>query len=800
MCVIHSFTDMKFLKTKTLLAAVSVTALLAGCDDGMIDNTGIDTSLAVPTGFTYDEENSSASTIALYWNPAEAIADGARSFTIQIPQTLNGGDNYDNSVSHTLSADDDNCDMTSFGNLALGSYYARIRANYPKSKFSSWVYLTDSNGEPITIESKLSKPVISSIVAGADVITVSWNAVTDAEGYTVEYKAADATEWTSADAGKVTSYEIMNLEPETAYQVRVQAYNTTKGVSSEYSATGDVTTLEAGKFPMDVNTPERFLRFMNSEALKASETDQVNITADIDLTGYTFTTNVTFKGILNGNNHTIDGFSITEPLFAEIGEAKDLIIGANTSLKTTEPGLIAMLAVKSTRELNNITNKGSVSLDLAADASVVTNIAGIVAEANGDVVGCKNEGAVTLTAASGIGLKGSFISGVVGYAMGEVRDCSNSGAVTLDASHLIDIALKYGHATVTGIPIHMGGVVTDAAQAVSNCSNSGRITYKLTHMENLTKSVGTNCPRIGGVVGITIANVSKCTNTGDIDVLITGSERKAWNGSSYITNNYTTKVGGVVGGQNDNTKETTGDKTASYTDLVNEGNIVFDSDADKSNNTLGGVIGYPNGEVVHSQYATNCINRGTVIAKGAGKFRVGGVSGASGNLFQCKNYGRVENASDTKAGTVGGVMGYSTRKHLVSGCENYGDVVSSSSSKAIVTGGLLAEQNDNINYPVTTGEGCIVKCNVISNNDSNTNVGMIFGKFSYGEGYVSSDGKTKGGAAIVFGSSDNPVKVSGSISVNGTATTITSSNLATYYVGTEAHTPNTQTINAAYGE
>lgn len=126
----------KLMKINRMLIAVlaMLAVVLSSCKDD--DPTvGIDSGMPAPSVF-YDAANSAGKTIAVYWNPMQAISAGATSFTVQLVKSEDGaGDVYDNTISQTLaSVDKDNqpADKAKFENLAKGRiYYVRVRANYP---------------------------------------------------------------------------------------------------------------------------------------------------------------------------------------------------------------------------------------------------------------------------------------------------------------------------------------------------------------------------------------------------------------------------------------------------------------------------------------------------------------------------------------------------------------------------------------------------------------------------------------------------------------------------------------------
>ena len=107
---------------KMLIAIPAMLAVvLSSCKDD--DPTvGIDSSMPAPAEVSYDEMNSSSSSIGVYWDANAALKSGATSFTVQILKKKDvGGDAYDNTVSHTLQSSDSPYDASQFTGLTEGS-------------------------------------------------------------------------------------------------------------------------------------------------------------------------------------------------------------------------------------------------------------------------------------------------------------------------------------------------------------------------------------------------------------------------------------------------------------------------------------------------------------------------------------------------------------------------------------------------------------------------------------------------------------------------------------------------------
>lgn len=90
---------------KALAAVALASSLFIGCEEE--EHFGIDSSKPAPKEFTYDEDNSSETSISVYWDDASMIEAGATSATVQLTTELNNGDNYDNSVTHTIVYSDE---------------------------------------------------------------------------------------------------------------------------------------------------------------------------------------------------------------------------------------------------------------------------------------------------------------------------------------------------------------------------------------------------------------------------------------------------------------------------------------------------------------------------------------------------------------------------------------------------------------------------------------------------------------------------------------------------------------------
>lgn len=149
---------------KMLIAVLAMVAVvLSSCKDDD-PAVGIDSGMPAPALY-FDADNSAGKQISVYWNPVQAISAGATSFTVQLVKTVDGaGDIYDNTVSRTLAAVDDDGQYQGqvyFDNLAKGRiYYVRMRANYPRSVYSDWVLAAVSETNPKEARIMVGKGIV----------------------------------------------------------------------------------------------------------------------------------------------------------------------------------------------------------------------------------------------------------------------------------------------------------------------------------------------------------------------------------------------------------------------------------------------------------------------------------------------------------------------------------------------------------------------------------------------------------------------------------------------------------------
>ena len=766
------------MKINRLLTAALITfsTVLTGCvKESVWDReTGIDESKAAPEEFTYDEEASSATSMTVYWDGKKAIAAGAKSFLIQLtdPTNMDKGDTWNTTTTKVIEITDDesvDCETTTFTGLKeYDLYYVRIRANYPGSVYSPWVYLARENGTPALYQVGHGAvglyPVVS-LNALVKEIIVSWTFSEGATKYKVEWKKTSDTTWSTPAETTETTYTITGLSPETSYDVRVTSVTATANNQSDVVT---ASTKEQPPFPMEIATAQQWMDFINGEFIGLANNgadDVVTLTADLDFTGIQYTKEVVFKGVVNGNNKTIKNLTTAIPFFKEVTSVKNLTFDATCALTATTDGKYAMLAKVNKGLIENVTNNGSVTINHAdvpasGDALIA---AGIVAEAEAEIKGCTNNGNITINSPSG--LECSLAGGICGYVTTKVTNCTNNGNVAQNSTHYI-VAAWTTYKGIARVPQHTGGIAAMAQleSVVENCTNTGTVTLNMSAIEKIGQSAGTNRIRVAGIVGATRGDILGCTNKGTVECYARTSTRAAQ--KATCNKNYSISPGGITGGQQDyGSGNYAGDIGMDVRNCVNEGAVIVDADVDGNNSTVGGIVSHPGAEDTPcTNTIENCINRGNITVTGAGKFRVGGINGGTANVLGCENYGTVKLATNNKGAnsdsSVAGISAFLGAKMKHENNKNYGDVIEDTEYVHNV-GGLIAYLQDHaVNYVV----GGVVKCNVTTKSSA-TIAGMVIGR-----------SKNSG---MVVGTTDAPIQVSGTF--NGT--TIDAGNLATYAQG-----------------
>ncbi len=269
---------MKF-NRKLIAAFACLSVVFGACTDTPDVDCGVKANLTAPGSVTWDAGASSKTALALTWDASSAIAAGASSFTAQVVRpnmdTMEEGELHDfitpdqyssSSVvllatsnylgSPNIDANETACDQILFDGLATGKQYMlRVRANYPGSNYSEWVWVTDEAGElahikvgkgivaPTELDDKTPPAVKISYLSASEAI-VTWSgsdwknhSADFANAYKIILKKGNdlVVSWNiPANSGIWSEYArngcafyLTALDPETEYNVLVQ--NVTEG-------------------------------------------------------------------------------------------------------------------------------------------------------------------------------------------------------------------------------------------------------------------------------------------------------------------------------------------------------------------------------------------------------------------------------------------------------------------------------------------------------------------------------------------------------------------------------------------
>ena len=434
-------------------------------------------------------------------------------------------------------------------------------------------------------------------------------------------------------------------------------------------------------------------------------------------------------------------------------------------------GLVGTVA--SNGKLLNSTNDGNVTVKAHGNKNMMV-ASGVTAYAGGQVAGCTNKGNITYIAETAEGLADGGVqrTGVCGIAayMGwsgqTVDNNHNEGEIYFRAGY----PLKYGacgsaqrySTNVAGLFGHMYNC------SIDNCSNSGKVTSILSDIGNSASYFNTDIRQsCGGIVASSWGKIANSENSGELNVQWIAKDRTA------ITDQFVAQVGGISGGDY-NTVSKSGDSyvthqnTTDITNCVNTGNINYECDANASNNSLGGIAGWPHKELSAGKSISDCENAGTITIKGSSKTRIGGISGGCIALNNCVNSGKIHLVGGQASCTIGGVSGVCAAVHPISGCENYGDIQTDVKTTTGI-GGIIGNTYNQANLTV---KNCLVNCNISVAAETTKTCLLI--------GYVDSN-KSASTHVNYIGTETEPNIVSGgTLTIGSTTTTITEDNYLTY--------------------
>ncbi len=540
-------------------------------------------------------------------------------------------------------------------------------------------------------------------------VVLVWGAAENATSYIVNYKKSADAEWTEVKTDD-TKCEVKGLKDNTAYDFRVAAVRGNR--QSEFSVPVTLTTPEISwDYPLTINDAETFASWVNTGAEYATAGNVVTLGSDIDVSGMELTIIPTFAGTLDGNGKTLK-------------------IATKTALIN-----------KLTGAVKNLTVDGTVNWTLGEDAANGHALAALALLSSGEITGCTNKAAVTISSTGVLGAP--VVAGLVAYQKGgKFSDNVNYGTISMTHAGTAHVEVDGFNRKPFSVAAGLAGVVVKTT--VDNCRNEGTVNVKGT---DPSKVVARHY--VGGVVGTPEDAVIKdCVNKGSLTADFTDAAKSA---AKQVW------VGGIVGGRN-------GDVTTVDGALVdgckNYGTCTLIAE-NSVNNYLGGIAGQATIESPGSvaiQKIVNSTNYGKLVKKGAGGCRLGGISGGAATLDNCSNEGEIVVDGISTSGAVGGLVGYPTQTaHTITNCKSLGKITSNATG-AFAIGGIGGQSGNT----AQTWSGCTVNCTISGKSDNL--VGMVVG---------TAKTLTK---TVTLGTADAPIKVKGTI--NGTA--ITADNLAKY--------------------
>ena len=509
-------------------------------------------------------------------------------------------------------------------------------------------------------------------------------------------------------------------------------------------------------------TPDLEGGIADAQALRAflaAPSGDAWLLCDIDLQGESASA-ASFDGVFDGRGYTISNPGA--PLFASnAGTLRNFTVAGSFA---PDEDVFSPVVLNNSGTLENIVNQASVTVSRSAATSASVVLGGIAAYSSGKISSCANEGSISYSNTASV--RGVGIGGIAGYLTAEASDCSNSGTLTFAASHPAG-ASKIG--SISNALVSVGGIAAYGYTgfSVKGCTNSGEIHFLFSDVDAVTADSERH--QIGGIAGSPCGEVRSCVNDGLLDI------RAVTSGHTASSKCVLLDIGGICGGE----YYAPGKNVTSILSCTNNGNITADFDATDGNTTVGGIVGWPNLEDKNiSNRTEDCVNTGTITARGSGKGRFGGIQGGTGRILNCRNEGDIIIESTSEESSVGGVCAFRALGHTLSGSSNTGNI----RSKVVLAGqgGLIGALSNNA---MTIAEGCSVNCTLESVALGNSAIGMVLGCYN---------GTS---AKNTLGTTAKPIVVEGAVSLNGASVLITTANYQSWLAGTNNTTSN-HTINA----
>ena len=544
-----------------------------------------------------------------------------------------------------------------------------------------------------------------------------------------------------------------------------------------------------GGYDNNIDSPRELAAFLAGTS--SSDTDTYNITADLDMTGYTITSASGFGGTLNGNGHVISNVTSSVPLFAtNAGTISNLNFDESCSF-TPAPDCIqfgALVGLDDGGTYSYVTTAASITITATADIESNIALGGLVGASNkasgSTFTSCSNSGPITINAA-GYTHWAVAMGGLVGWVKkASFNSCTNKGPLSLTALyHKPFHQWAYVTSSDTGDVdgnTSIGGLVGKAWDINKNvpydggfanynytaeaygaffqsCENASGGTITLTHTDigkPAKDETDYGLMSVGGLCGQGNGSIESGSNYAVISVTAVDSRAP---GADYWTREQSmVQVGGLVGksyrGMNMNS-------------CANRGaiNVLYDgawNSTEKAMAAVGGLIG-------SNSYdrPTNMIkfstSRGPITVTGYGTLNVGGICGANGSMRGDRVYDTATINVQARYAYVGGLVGFlqggvSTQYIKTSYCEANVTAESVLGNRyTFAVGGLIgrfATNSNTSNVSLAPYSSDSYRCHYTGNvvSTGQMKVGMVIG-------WVTENNEK------VFGSSSTPIQVTGTL-------------------------------------
>ena len=251
-----------------------------------------------------------------------------------------------------------------------------------------------------------------------------------------------------------------------------------------------------------LQTPEDFLEFAEKCRLDSYSRElQVELKADIDLTGHDFSGIPIFCGTFLGNDHTISGLNLIrdgsyQGLFRYLSQTavvRQLHVRGHIAPGGSRAAVGGIVGQNS-GQVEQCSFAGTVS-----GAQQVGGIAGVNA-VTGIIENCATSGTLT----------GSHLTGgIAGVNAGVIRQCENESEINttpqqnqVELSDITMDTLTQSEAAITVTDV--GGIAGTSTGFIRECVNKGTVGYRY---------MGFN---VGGIAGSQAGTILDCENRGDV--------------------------------------------------------------------------------------------------------------------------------------------------------------------------------------------------------------------------------------------------------------------------------------------